>query len=105
VLFCAVHAQTGEGLGEQLEKQGEAAHQQLKEQQGTAQAAEQSHAEVLQELEQQLSQAQQQLETCKAEVGACCAIWLLSCFLAGSLGPNHAAYISSVSNQIGTWQV
>jgi peptidoglycan hydrolase CwlO-like protein len=75
VLWCAVlHVcvQTGEGLVEQLEKQGEllsTAQQQLKDQQTAAEAAEQSHADAQQQLEQQLLEAQQQLQARMDEVG------------------------------------
>lgn len=74
MLWCVVpHAvlQTGEGLAEQLEKQGEllnTAQQQLKDQQAAAEAAEQSHAEAQQRLEQQLHAAQQQLQARTDEV-------------------------------------
>lgn len=63
--------QTGEGLAEQLEKQGEllnTAQQQLKDQQAAAEAAEQSHAEAQQQLEQRLCETQERLQARTDEV-------------------------------------
>lgn len=71
---CAVpHAflQTGEGLAEQLEKQGEllnTAQQQLKDQQAAAEAAEQSHTAAQQQLELKLREAQERLHARTDEV-------------------------------------